>query len=330
MEKQHNKIRKMIEQVDQLTSHALEHEKKHEAQLKKIHPNFQLSARNLIHYRAIRTMDIRGLQKKLGNMGISRLGKAESHVLASLKAVKGILEGFIKEQPINIERNKLSIKKSKSLLRTNAKNLLGYRSKGRRTRIMVTLPTDAAFDYKLVHDLIANGMNCARINCAHDDAEVWKLMIENVRKAAQKLKRNCKIAMDLGGPKIRTGQLKEGPKVKKYRPAKDTRGYIVKPLKIWIGPEPNPDAGYQWVPASLEELGEMENGARLYFKDARNKKRTFLITEKREEGYFGECPQTTYFRNRAFIIQRFKKESRSYDSGRSTACFRTTSFIRRW
>jgi pyruvate kinase len=37
----------------------------------------------------------------------------------------------------------------------------------RRERIMVTFP-EAASDFGLVRDLVANGMNIARVNCAHD------------------------------------------------------------------------------------------------------------------------------------------------------------------
>ena len=46
-------------------------------------------------------------------------------------------------------------------------------------------------------------MDCARINCAHDDAEIWGQMIENVREAAARLERPCRVLMDIAGPKCR-------------------------------------------------------------------------------------------------------------------------------
>ena len=55
-----------------------------------------------------------------------------------------------------------------------------------------------------VENLVLTGMNCARINCAHDDAEVWTAMINNVRAAARSNRRSCLVLMDLAGPKIRT------------------------------------------------------------------------------------------------------------------------------
>ena len=49
---------------------------------------------------------------------------------------------------------------------------------------MATLPPEAAPQPELVDNLIVAGMDCARINCAHDDAETWERMIANVREAA--------------------------------------------------------------------------------------------------------------------------------------------------
>ena len=50
---------------------------------------------------------------------------------------------------------------------------------------MVTMATDAATDYELVRDLVRNGMDCMRINCAHDNPEVWLGMIRNLEKARE-------------------------------------------------------------------------------------------------------------------------------------------------
>ena len=68
---------------------------------------------------------------------------------------------------------------------------------------MATLPSEAAADPALAQALVAAGMDCARINCAHDDARAWARMIDNVRAAAAKLKVGVRVLMDLGGPKCR-------------------------------------------------------------------------------------------------------------------------------
>ena len=54
------------------------------------------------------------------------------------------------------------------LLERNTEILLGPTPEGRKVRIMVTMPSEAANDYELVRDLVIEGMNCMRINCAHD------------------------------------------------------------------------------------------------------------------------------------------------------------------
>lgn len=306
---QPEKIQQLIDQLNSLIKLAPKAAASYKDQLKNIHPNFQKSAQNLVHYRAMRSIDIRKLQKDLGNLGLSRLAKAESHLMAGLQINKAILKSLLENKPIKFKANDLSVKKGQRLIKTNAKALLGYRSKGRRTRIMVTLPTEAAFDDQLVHDLLANGMNCARINCAHDDEVIWEKMVQNVRNASEKLNRNCKIAMDLGGPKIRTGPLREGPKVMKYRPAKDIRGQITQALPVWLGPLPYPDPAFQHVPIDAADLSKLEEVTTLYFRDARNKKRNINITQSHELGFFGEIPRTTYLETGILLHTDSKRKS---------------------
>ena len=72
---------------------------------------------------------------------------------------------------------------------------------------MVTMPTDAATDPSITAGLVENKMNVARINCAHDNAETWLQIVNNIKTAAKKNNRSVKIAADLSGPKIRTGTL---------------------------------------------------------------------------------------------------------------------------
>jgi pyruvate kinase len=73
-------------------------------------------------------------------------------------------------------------------------------------RIVVTLPTAAADDYGLVRKMLEAGMDCARINTAHDDETAWEAMAENVRRARRDLGVSCRILVDLPGPKLRTGE----------------------------------------------------------------------------------------------------------------------------
>jgi len=59
-------------------------------------------------------------------------------------------------------------------------------------------------------------------------------MIRNLRRAEKETKKRCKVAMDLAGPKLRTGSIEPGPAVLKYRPQRDACGRVVAPARIWL------------------------------------------------------------------------------------------------
>jgi len=65
--------------------------------------------------------------------------------------------------------------------------MFGHHEKGRRTRIMVTLDASDIFQYDLIELLLENGLDLVRINCAHNTKREWKLLIESIRIAEQRL-----------------------------------------------------------------------------------------------------------------------------------------------
>ena len=92
------------------------------------------------------------------------------------------------------------------LLDRNTIEIFGRPHHHRRVRIMVTLPAQAGTEYGVIHDLVGAGTDCLRINCAHDTSE-WARMIANVRRAASEVGRPACVVMDLGGQKLRTGEV---------------------------------------------------------------------------------------------------------------------------
>ncbi|MBP8175793.1 MAG: hypothetical protein KAX74_05430, partial [Sphaerotilus sp.] len=64
---------------------------RHADRLAAIDPAHQAGARNLLHYLALRSGDLRPLQLELSRLGLSSLGRAEPHVLASIDKVLGLL-----------------------------------------------------------------------------------------------------------------------------------------------------------------------------------------------------------------------------------------------
>ena len=163
---------------------------------------FMPSATNLAHYLVFRRADIRPLQPELSALGLSSLGRCEAQVLASLDALLASLARIAGtgDYPYP-SSNEFSW--GKTLLNERQASIFGTDADGAHTRIMVTLPTEAADDPALIRNLIAEGTNCMRINCAHDNAKIWAKMVAITRDCAKEMKRNIRIAMDLGGPKVR-------------------------------------------------------------------------------------------------------------------------------
>lgn len=163
---------------------------------------FLPSAENLAHYLAFRRADLRELQPGLQALGLSTLGRSEAHVMSSLDAVIASLAriaGLTEDQFPEAEAFTVGI----ATLLENQSRIFGKDPAGPRTRIMVTLPSEAAEDARLLMALIGEGADCVRINCAHDDEDTWAAMIRHTRQAEKALGREVRVAMDLAGPKIR-------------------------------------------------------------------------------------------------------------------------------
>jgi pyruvate kinase len=165
------------------------------------------SALNLAEYLALRRHDLRPLQAALMPWGLSSLGRIEGRVMPNLDAVIATLEVICgSKSDRHFQRPPVEFFfEGDRLLQQHTEELFGESSPHRRVRIMVTLDTEAATNYELVRSFIQRGANCMRINCAHDTPEIWQGAIDNIRRAEKETGTSCKIMMDLGGPKIRTG-----------------------------------------------------------------------------------------------------------------------------
>src|SRR5262245_58000183 len=75
----------------------------------------------------------------------------------------------------------------------------------RRTRIVCTLGPSSASP-AIVRRLVSAGMDVARLNFSHGDAETHRRTIQLVREAGQNCRRHVALLQDLQGPKIRTGR----------------------------------------------------------------------------------------------------------------------------
>ncbi|MBK0403738.1 hypothetical protein I5M27_12125 [Adhaeribacter sp. BT258] len=284
-----------VAELEVLIQAALTMEERFTPAIKEVNKDFRLSARNLLHYLALRQHDIRTLQAALAEKGLSSLGRTEGHVLASLFAVQKQLGISLDSQPASKEPA-ITFSESNELLQANTHALLGTAPANRNARIMVTIPTELASDYDLLCRMMLAGMNCARINCAHDDEKVWLEMIKNIKRAEKELNLPCKVLMDLMGPKLRTGPLKPGPKLISIHPIRDEQGQVVSPANVWLsaaGKEPNFRVDSR-LPFSSAWVKQLQIGDVLDFRDTRGRKRRLSVVKKTAAGVVAHLFKTSY------------------------------------
>lgn len=80
----------------------------------------------------------------------------------------------------------------------------------KKTKIVCTIGPASA-PPPVLEQMIANGMNVARINFAHGTFETHRQNIANIRAAAKEVGERVAVMGDLPGPKMRIGELAEEP-----------------------------------------------------------------------------------------------------------------------
>jgi pyruvate kinase len=255
------------------------------------------SARNLIHYLTMRGRDLRPLQGRLAACGLSSLGRAESQALLSVETVLSVIRRLITPDTVS-PGVPIPVSSGRQLLAEHTRALLGPPPGGRQVRIMVTMPSEAADDHRLVRDLVTSGMDCMRINTAHDNEAAWDRMLRHLERARKEVDRPCRVLMDIAGPKLRTGPLQETTPVVHWRPIRDRFGRVVQPARIWltasdqVRPAPEPAAAV--LPVSGQWLTRLTVGDRIKFFDARDSMRELAVTGRAGDGVWAEAHQSAY------------------------------------
>jgi pyruvate kinase len=249
------------------------------------------SCDNLLCYLALREHDLSDLQLRLAEQGLSSLEMLESRVLVSIEQV---LKHF-GIGPVDTSSSLCKVKsQSGSLMLAKRSELLFGPSskKGRRTHIMVTLDSSDIFQYELIEQLLENGLDIVRINCAHNTKREWKLLIESIRTAEERLVQRgirighkCMILMDLGGPKIRTGPVELKPRPLKISVPKDVLDRPVRFAEGVLDSEANQtqlmnlegmpsSAGFVIAISKIDYggLGSLKIGQKITFRDARDER----------------------------------------------------------
>ena len=278
--------------VAQLRHAALAAEEEFAGLLECAAPESRESARNLVHYLAVRRHDVRPLQDELRALGLSSLGRMEAHVMASLDAVieaVDAMRGSARPEGA-AQAAAVGFASGDALLAEHANAALGSSPEAGRTRIMVTMPSEAASDAALLRDLLDLGMNLMRINCAHDDATAWARMVENLRAAERETGHGCLVSFDLAGPKLRTGPIAAGPDVAHWRPERDAFGRVVAAARVRLSSQAAA-AGEGAIVVSGEALADASAGDVVAFTDARGRTRKMRVV--RCEGGVVHCEADT-------------------------------------
>jgi pyruvate kinase len=292
------RVRRVKRGVEQLLRAAGSAEEQFSTEFERVAPSMRESACNLVHYLALRRHDLRALQEDLALLGLSSLGRMEAHVMASLQAVLRAIYALLGEtiSADTVAEPSITFDSGASRLAEHTNAILGQAPRGRQTRIMVTMPGEAADDPDLIRRLLEAGMGVMRINCVHDSPAVWERMVKQLRHAERDLGKRCLISFDLAGPKLRTGPIAPGPAVVKWRPTRDAMGRVIQPARVRLivdGARPDvPQA--TTIPVEVSLIGKAEPGDTFEFEDARRRKRTLRVIEVRQDECLCETDQTAY------------------------------------
>jgi pyruvate kinase len=260
-------------------------------------PHHHQSLRNLVHYLALRRRDLRAEQHALASLGLSSLGRSESHVLGNLHAVRRALSSLTGLPAPATVPDVVTFDRGLELLERSTERLLGPAPTGRAVRIMVTMPSEAATDPGLVGDLLDQGMDVMRINCAHDGPEAWAAMIDHLRSHTG---RNApRVLMDVEGPKLRTGAIAHGPRVISWNPPRSNVGLMTRPAFLWLTarespaapPGPDVDATLT-LPANF--LAPLRAGSHISFTDHPGRKRTLVVVAADAGGVLAHCTHSAF------------------------------------
>lgn len=288
--------------LQELRDSMLQLESEHSAALHGIASRHSAGARNLLHYLAMRRRDLRQIQTMLATLGLSSLGRAESAALFSVDAVLAVLDKLCAAPALPRARWPCDLQTGEELLDAHTTDVFGGQPGGRSARIMVTMPSEAAGDYTVIRNLLDGGMDCMRINCAHDEPEAWSRMIRHLHQARISSSRHCVILMDLAGPKLRTGAVEPGPTVRKVRPSRDPFGNVTEPGIVWLtdmqvkAPAPSAKAAAilqvdpQWLSATRP-------GEEISLADTRGRRRVLRIIDRDRGGLWAELRKTAYLTN---------------------------------
>jgi pyruvate kinase len=279
--------------------------------LRRVDASKRESAKNLVHYVALRQQDLRNLQSGLAERGLSSLGRSESCVMRSvLEASTRAHESLALTGDPSAQRrlSRLVAERETSLsweaanrsLHEHTREVLGARPDGRHIYVMVTAPSAREADRPWMVKMLRAGMNVLRINCAHESEREWDKTIRALRGARAETGRKCPILMDLAGPKIRTGPVALPHRIAKWKPTKNELGRVAAPARVIIrrATQPQTEKTEPFLMVADGALTRLREGDELRFRDARGKRRALRVRSVEPDEIGATADETFYLLDR--------------------------------
>jgi len=284
------------DQLEHILAAMVRIEQEEHGSLAAVDPRYRASARNLLHFIAFHRHRHPGLELALRQRGLSTLAGCDPHLQHTLRAVLGWLRPA-PSGPGSLDGP--DRQQGERLLQDHCDLLFGLAGSRDGTSIMVTLPAAAAQQPGLIRDLVQAGMGIARINCAHDDPATWRALVAGVRQACAVTGRDCRIAIDLAGPKLRTCGLPALEGVIDGRPQRDRLGRLIRAFRLLVtddAPAPaNLPADVLVLPVEGEGLEGLQRGDRLRGRDASGRWRELVVLDPAADGIGMSCNQRCRF-----------------------------------
>lgn len=196
------------ERLEEIYAKLLQTERASRDFLHETNDEYLYSAQNLLYYLVLRSMDLREVQPSLIALGISSLGTSAGYVLENVSRTLELLK-LIEGKKTHIDFQKPSIGHEESDALLDARSTTLFKTSGDRprTKIMVTMPDEAATQPDLLMKLAFAGMDVARINLSHGDENLWNSILHNLNSTDRELQAKTAVLMDLPGPKIRVADI---------------------------------------------------------------------------------------------------------------------------
>lgn len=269
---------KCLKELIELREHILTHSPKVSNEVK----NYK-SLTNMYHYVSMRCLDITNLQDNLTKLGLSSLGRSQSHVMDTIEKAITILSNSLTKDTALVENDFVTFDEAQELLLKNSELFGENKNHEFQTKIMITLPSEASTNKTLIEDLAKSGVNLFRINTAHDNPNAWSAMAETIKEINSNNKDKIKIYVDLAGPKIRTGKIKRVKSPIKIGNKKAELKYLNLVSEEYSTKPEDTDATGEKIPATIAVHEEFLTHAResdfIEIVDINSKKR-FIKVER--------------------------------------------------